>query len=108
MSDLIIDGNRLMMSLADWWYSSFGQEETEEAKAIRAVMDKVEESLDAFKIADVQTVVHGEWKDYTEDGYVECPYCHSATNCDGNADELHYCFSCGANLIMDKRKGADE
>ena len=48
--------------------------------------------------ADVQPVVHGEWIDYTEDGYVECPYCHSATNCDGNKDELHFCFSCGADM----------
>lgn len=40
----------------------------------------------------------GEWIDYTEDGYVECPFCHSATNCDGNKDELHFCFSCGADL----------
>ena len=40
----------------------------------------------------------GKWIDYTEDGYVECPYCHSATNCDGNKDELHYCYSCGAEL----------
>ena len=40
----------------------------------------------------------GEWIDYTEDGYVECPFCHSATNCDGNKDELHFCFSCGADM----------
>lgn len=47
---MLIDGNRLMMSLADWWYSSFGEEETEEAKAIRSVMNKVEESLEKFKV----------------------------------------------------------
>lgn len=47
----MIDGDRLMMSLADWWYSSFGEEETEEAKAIRKVMDKVEESLDTFTVS---------------------------------------------------------
>ena len=40
----------------------------------------------------------GEWIDYTEDGYVECPFCHNATNCDGNKDELHSCFSCGADM----------
>jgi hypothetical protein len=50
MSDLIIDGNKLMTSLADWWYSSFGQEETEEAIAIRKVMDQVEKSLESYKI----------------------------------------------------------
>lgn len=38
-----IDGDALMMRLADWWYSSFGEDETDEAKAIRAVMDQVEE-----------------------------------------------------------------
>ena len=43
----------------------------------------------------------GEWIDYTEDGYVECPFCHSATNCDGNKDELHFCFSCGAEMTED-------
>lgn len=40
----------------------------------------------------------GKWIDYTEDGYVECPFCHSATNCDGNKEELHFCFSCGAEM----------
>ena len=40
----------------------------------------------------------GNWIDYSDEGYVECPFCHSATNCDGNKDELHYCFSCGAEL----------
>lgn len=47
----LIDGDRLMMSLADWWYSSFGEDETEESKAIHAVMDKVEKSLKHFEIA---------------------------------------------------------
>ena len=40
----------------------------------------------------------GKWIDYSDEGYVECPFCHSATNCDGNKDELHFCFSCGADL----------
>ena len=40
----------------------------------------------------------GRWIDYTEDGYVECPFCNSATNCDDNTEDLHYCFSCGAKL----------
>ena len=44
----------------------------------------------------------GEWMDYTEDGYVECPFCHSATNCDGNKEELHFCFSCGAEMKGDQ------
>ena len=46
----------------------------------------------------------GEWKDYSEDGYVECPICNCLTNCDDNIDELHYCWNCGAKL----RKGGAE
>ena len=38
----------------------------------------------------------GKWIDHSDEGYVECPFCHSATNCEGNIEELHYCFSCGA------------
>ena len=41
-----IDGDRLMMHLTDWWYSSFGQTETEESKAIKTVLDKIEQSLE--------------------------------------------------------------
>ena len=40
----------------------------------------------------------GRWIDHVEDGYVECPFCHSATNCDDNISDLHFCFSCGARM----------
>lgn len=41
----------------------------------------------------------GEWIDHSEtDGYVECPFCGSATTCEGNKDELHYCWNCGAKM----------
>lgn len=45
----------------------------------------------------------GEWIDHSEDGYVECPFCREATNCDGNIRKLHYCWSCGAELRADMR-----
>lgn len=38
----------------------------------------------------------GKWIDYRDDGFVECPFCGHATNCEDNIDELHYCFYCGA------------
>lgn len=38
----LIDADKLLMMLADWWYSSFREEETEESKAIHRVMDEVE------------------------------------------------------------------
>lgn len=56
----LIDADKLMMSLADWWYSSFGEEETDEAKAIRTVMDKIEQSIGAM------TVVEAEGREVTE------------------------------------------
>lgn len=63
-----IDGDKLMMWLADWWYSSFGQEETEEAKAIRAVMDKVEESLEEFEIRTQEKLERDRWHSIAKEG----------------------------------------
>ena len=41
----------------------------------------------------------GKWVDHSEDyGYAECPFCHELTTCDGNIDELHFCWNCGAKL----------
>ena len=40
----------------------------------------------------------GEWIDYSDEGYVECPFCGNATNCEDNKDELHYCWHCGARM----------
>lgn len=45
-----IDGDKLMMWLDDWWYSSFGQVETDESKAIKSVLDKIEQSLGGFAL----------------------------------------------------------
>ena len=45
-----------------------------------------------------QTRPQGEWIDYSDDGFVECPFCGSCTTCKGNKDELHFCFSCGADM----------
>ena len=40
----------------------------------------------------------GHWIDNSDEGYVECSNCGSATNCDGNIADLHFCFSCGAEM----------
>lgn len=40
----------------------------------------------------------GHWIDHSDEGYVECPKCGSATNCDDNIADLHFCFSCGADM----------
>lgn len=41
----------------------------------------------------------GKWIDYSDEGYVECPFCEHATTCEDNIDELHYCFYCGARMF---------
>ena len=50
----LVDADKLMMSLADWWYSSFGEEETDEAKAIRTVMDKIEQSIGVMTVIEAE------------------------------------------------------
>lgn len=50
---------------------------------------------------------HGEWRDFSDEGYVECPFCEHATTCDDNIEELHYCFFCGASLSK-KEGGTNE
>lgn len=56
----------------------------------------------AYDIANAPTIEperkKGKWIDHSDEGYVECPFCHNATNCDENKDELHFCFSCGADM----------
>ena len=63
------------------------------------------------KIWDMPSVTpsrrKGHWIDYSDEGFVECPFCGHATNCEDNIDELHYCFYCGAELSADMR-GSDE
>lgn len=61
------------------------------------VLTEVRDRLKALQSAQPERK-KGKWIDYSDEGYVECPFCHSATNCDGNKDELHFCFSCGADL----------
>ena len=61
------------------------------------------EALDRVPAADVVERKTGRWISYIEDGYLECPFCGAATNCDGDEPELHFCFSCGAKMI-----GGDE
>ena len=54
--------------------------------------------LATFPSADVVKRKTGKWISYIEDGYLECPFCGAATNCDGDESELHFCFSCGAKM----------
>lgn len=51
-------------------------------------------------LTESKVSLKGIWKDYIDEGYVECPFCKSATNCESKEeiDDIHFCFSCGAML----------
>lgn len=50
----------------------------------------------------------GKWIDYSDEGYVECPFCNHATTCEDNIDELHYCFYCGARMVKPQESEVQE
>lgn len=65
----------------------------------RMTLDCYDRLIDGVnKLPTVKERAKGKWVDYSEDGYVECPFCGMATNCDGNKEELHFCFNCGADM----------
>ena len=67
-------------------------------------IDKVKmEQIIREALPSVQPSRKGHWIDYSDEGFVECPFCEHATNCEDNIDELHYCFYCGAELSADMR-----
>lgn len=53
---------------------------------------------------DAQKQKSGKWVDYSDEGYVECPFCGHATNCEDDIDELHYCFYCGARMESEEKE----
>lgn len=65
-------------------------------------MDWTEAIDDIFceveKMPIIESRPKGKRIDNSEDGYVECPFCHEATNCDDNIGKLHYCWNCGAEM----------
>ena len=62
------------------------------------ILSATKEALDVA-INALEERPRGEWIDHSDDyGYAECPFCEHLTNCDGNIDELHYCWNCGAKL----------
>ena len=73
------------------------QNAIDEIRKCRFVVDAIEK-IRALPSAPQRT---GRWIDHAEEGYVECPFCQSATNCDGNISELHFCFSCGARMDVE-------
>ena len=62
----LVDADALMMSLVNWWHSSFKEKETKDAKVIHMVMDKVEEYSQMFEVNAPSA--------QTEN--TDCIYCH--------------------------------
>ena len=87
----------------------------------RGGMGQVEWSDQLIKVSDAVDIIRhlpsvtparktGHWIDHSDEGFVECSECGSATNCDGNIADLHFCFNCGAKMDEDERtlKYADQ
>lgn len=75
---------------------------SEGCQELRGVYGRCEDLINALP-----PVTHksGKWIDHSyEEGYVECPFCGYATNCEGNIDELHYCFYCGARMESEDKE----
>lgn len=60
------------------------------------------DSYDEAKRKAKARTKQGEWIDHSDEGYVECPFCGEATNCEDNKDELHYCWNCGAYMRQEE------
>lgn len=71
---------------------------------IKELIDEAPTIVLPTKILEYIKRPHGEWRDYSNEGYVECPFCGSATNCEDNKDELHYCWNCGAEMRQEETK----
>lgn len=66
-------------------------------------------TTEGFPVIDMRPRDTGEWIDHSEDeGYLECPICGCLTNCDGNKEELHYCWNCGAKLMCKEAENESE
>lgn len=91
---LIEESNPDYESCADCIHS----DDSEEICVLRRCIHAVSRLKECYVPKSSTIERTGKWIDYSEDGYVECPFCHSATNCDDNIDELHFCFSCGAKM----------
>lgn len=57
--------------------------------------ERAKDIIEAIPTAEPKV---GKWFDYSDEGYVQCPFCGSFTTCEDNIDELHYCFNCGSKM----------
>ena len=94
----LIDANALIKRLRpkhfDWWGEG---EQDDFSKGNNSMLEEVIEAIEEFpSVTPIRP--KGHWIDHSDEGYVECSECGSATNCDGNIADLHFCFSCGAEM----------
>ena len=78
------------------------EECTEDENAVCYVTSYDADALDMAIKALEKESRKGHWIDYSDEGYVECPICRTATNCCGNISALHFCFSCGAEMESER------
>ena len=98
----------------DMAISALEQQPCEDAVSRDAVIEATHHCGDLQEVRAVVrelpsvTQKSGEWIDYSDEGFVECPICGHATNCEDNIDELHYCFYCGAKMVEPQERSDKE
>ena len=103
---LNLDRSTMVNAALDMAIKALEQESCEDAISRKSMLDYLkylhgemseEEFVKALpSVTPIRT--KGHWIDHSDEGFVECSECGSATNCDGNIAELHFCFSCGAEM----------
>ena len=103
---LNLDRSTMVNAALDMAIKALEQESCEDAISRKSMLDYLkylhgEMSEEEFvkALPSVTPIIpKGHWIDHSDEGFVECSECGSATNCDGNIAELHFCFSCGAEM----------
>lgn len=70
----------------------------DESKGDITAEQAVDKIRDYLKRMEKPERKKGKWINHQNDGYVDCPFCGALTTCSDGIEDLHFCFSCGAEL----------
>lgn len=106
----MIDGDRLVMTLTDWWYSSFGLEETDQSNAIKEVINEVEKYVtdEHENMTKAETIAEANKVDTEQ---IRCETCASFSRplwCEAWRQETRGSYFCTFWLPIDGVEALDK